>query len=76
MIRTQVYLPEHLYQRAKMYAQLNAMSISEVLRHGLTTALEVAPRVKKNPLENMVGIFSDVSADAYAAEDHNNIYEL
>lgn len=77
MIRTQVYIPEELYQQAKFYAHINSISISELMRSGLQTVISKIDKkhTKKNPLEAMVGKYVG-GKDLDITESHNDIYKI
>ena len=85
MIRTQLYIPDELYHQAKLFAELEGVSISEYMREGLS--LKITQRNKKgkapkkgkkkhDPLADIVGMFSlgkGIVTDV--ARNHNDIYD-
>ena len=79
MIRTQVYIPDALYHRAKLNAQMHGISISEILRQGLEMGLDFEPKIStKTPLSSLAGAFSVKKyglKPANAAMTHNDIYD-
>lgn len=44
MVRTQIQLPDELYQRAKAFAAEREISLAEVTRRGIETFLERFPK--------------------------------
>ena len=51
MIKTQVQLPEHLYQEAKRVAREREISFAEVMRRGLEYIVKVYPPLSSQPQE-------------------------
>ena len=49
MTRTQIQLPDELYQRAKACAAQRELSLAEVIRRGLELFLERFPRAEPAP---------------------------
>lgn len=52
--RTQVYLPETLYQRAAAFARAHGISLAELIRQGLSRVIE-GTRTGPDPLLEIVG---------------------
>ena len=80
MIRTQIYLPEELYKHAKAVAQLQNVSISQLMRTGLELAVQEQKKNKKTTtgqwfLDNLVGTGKG-KAGVEAALNHNDIYDI
>ncbi len=77
MIRTQVYIPDELYESAKATAQLQNTTISKLIRLGLEMALK--QKIKggngKRLLENLSKIGKGIPS-AEAALNHNDIYDI
>ena len=57
MIRTQVYLPEDLYNEAKITAKLYGVKMSKLMRDGLRESIKKVTKVKakKGTWENFIG---------------------
>lgn len=51
MIKTQVQLPDRLYQEAKRVAREREMSFAEVMRRGLEYIVKVYPPISSHPQE-------------------------
>ena len=51
MIRTQVYLPEDLYNEVKLLSMSGEGSFSELLREGLKTVVKAKRKTKKSNFE-------------------------
>lgn len=49
MVKTQVQIPDHLYQEAKRVAREYEMSFAEVVRRGLERVVLLYPRRKAPP---------------------------
>lgn len=79
MIRTQVYIPEDLYLRAKNMAHIRGTSVSILLRDGLKASLvdRATPKKqkKKNPFGDFKPIYTGIKG-VEAALNHNDIYDL
>lgn len=88
MIRTQLYIPEDLYARAKALAELRHMNISQFMRESLAnnlTAFSTVVRKKGtkgktqesayDPLAHMAGKYGKGWPRTDVARHHNNIYE-
>lgn len=76
MIRTQVYIPEDLWQKARYYAGLTNKNLSQLLRDGLAISIKNIQKEKqKKSLKNLVGKFNFKGSPA-AYKEHNDIYEL
>jgi len=80
MIRTQVYLPDDLYHRAKTMASLSGSNISQLIRQGLLMALDRNSSTTKQTtgqylLENFVGKGKGKKG-VNAAMNHNDIYDI
>jgi len=76
MIRTQVYIPDDLYQQAKAQARLSGLSISVLLRKGLAIVLKQKNFFQNNSawfLNDFVGK-SEGKKGIDAALHHNDIY--
>ncbi|MBI2373742.1 MAG: hypothetical protein HYV07_07050 [Deltaproteobacteria bacterium] len=75
LIRTQIQLPDHLYERAKQFAAEREMSLAEVTRRGLELLLERYPPAAgrgpwRLPRVNGGGLKVDLSElRAVAAQD-------
>ncbi len=74
MIRTQVYLPPKLHKQAQIVAQLENVSLSELIRRGLTIVLKKNTHQKNDPLSHLEGKYS--GGDSNAAINHNDIYKI
>jgi hypothetical protein len=44
MVRTQIQLPDHLYEQLKRLAALREMSLTELVRRSLEHTLSLAPK--------------------------------
>ena len=76
MIRTQVYIPNNLYEQAKLRVKRGDITFSELLREGLRKAMQENQQKKQNnPLRQMVGKFIGRKS-AGAALQHNDIYAV
>lgn len=80
MIRTQVYLPDQLYHRAKVHATLSNTTVSKLIRQGLLLALDHSSSLAKETtgqylLRNFVGKGKGKKG-VNAAINHNDIYDL
>jgi len=78
MIRTQIYLPDELYKNAKAIAQLQNVSISQLIRVGLKLAIKKKTNKKSTGdwfLKNFVGKDKG-KAGVEAALSHNDIYDI
>lgn len=73
MIRTQVYIPVQLHQQARLIAQLENSSLSELIRQGLSKLVSKKQQ-KKDPLAHLEGKFR--GGDKTAAINHDDIYKL
>lgn len=51
MVKTQVQIPDHLYQEAKRVAAENEMSFAEVVRRGLEEIVRHHPPNRSSPSE-------------------------
>lgn len=51
MVRTQIQLPDELYNRAKQLAKDREMTLAEVIRRGLETILDQYPIKVERPWE-------------------------
>lgn len=80
MIRTQVYIPDDLYYRAKLQAQQDKQSMSVILREGLQLSIKQRQKSNKNnkkSFDSLFGIAKGVgSKTTYIARDHNDIYNI
>ena len=47
MVRTQVQLPDALYERAKRFAEAREISLAEIARRGIETFLDFYPSAEK-----------------------------
>ncbi len=78
MIRTQVYIPDDLFLRAKLAADIEGISISELMRDGIKIRLEQQQKKrkssKKGALDDFIGCIK-VKKSAEAALNHNDIYD-
>ncbi len=85
MIRTQVYIPNELYNQAKLLAKLEGVSISEYMREGLSMKVSLQKNIvknskkkksKKDPMASLVGMFSlGKGIVTNVALNHNDIYD-
>lgn len=77
MIRTQVYIPDELYESAKATAQLQKTTISKLMRLGLKMAIKKKKESGNGKwlFENLVGIGKGIPS-AEAALNHNDIYDI
>jgi len=78
MIRTQVYIPDELYESAKATAQLQNTTISKLMRLGLEMALKNEKKTGcsgKWLIDNLTGIGKG-KAGVEAALNHNDIYDI
>lgn len=74
MIRTQIYLPETIYEDAKLYAEEKKVSVSSILRQGLESLLQqIKTERVGNPLDGLVGRFM-FQGNENAWKEHNDIY--
>jgi hypothetical protein len=53
MIKTQVQLPDHLYEEAKRVAREREISLAEVMRRGLEYIVKVYPPIRRSQEEWM-----------------------
>ncbi len=74
MVRTQIYIPETIYEDAKLYADHQKVSVSHLLRQGLELRLaQIKTQRVGNPLDGLVGRFkSQSNEDAW--KKHDDIY--
>jgi len=78
MIRTQVYIPEDLYHRAKLLAEMEGISISELLRRGLESGVSQKKKTRTitGPFDKYLGVISlKGKKPVNAAMTHNDIYD-
>ncbi len=80
MIRTQVYIPDELYNQAKLMAELEGVSISEYMREGLFMKISAKKHSnngkKKKDISNIAGMFSlGKGIVTNVALNHNDIYD-
>lgn len=74
MIRTQIYIPEKLYNKAKVIAQGENKNISQLIREGLRVSIEQAERtaIMEHNLDALVGKYE--GGPGNMAATHNDIY--
>lgn len=77
MFRTQVYLPEDLYQDAQRFAKLEGVSISEYIRDGLRLKLKQLSgksnrKTTQPPLGALVGKYGKGSKKTDVARTHDD----
>ncbi len=76
-MRTQVYIPDDLFRQAKLSAKLEGVSISEYIREGLALRLKQlsgskhAPKLKKPPLQDIVGKYGKGRKRTNIAQTHD-----
>jgi hypothetical protein len=82
MVRTQIQLPDELYQRAKTFAAQRELSVAEITRRGLELFLDRFPSTEpaqshwKLPCVDAGGIkvplesFRDIVADEESSRSH------
>lgn len=87
MIRTQLYIPDELYNQAKLMAELDGVSISEYMREGLSMKISKQKKLPKNtirstqkakndPMLSLDGMFSlGKGIVTNVALNHNDIYD-
>lgn len=78
MIRTQVYIPDELYNQAKLMAELDGVSISEYMRDGLSMKISAKQHSgkKKKDISSIAGKFSlGKGVVTNVALNHNDIYD-
>lgn len=57
MNRTQVYLPDDMYQDAKIFAEIEDITFSQYLRKGLAVDLQMSKEnhKRKKPFADLIG---------------------
>ncbi len=80
MIRTQLYIPDELYNQAKLMARLEGVSISEYMREGLSLKMSqnknTSKNTKKRKISEIAGMFSlGKGIVTNVALNHNDIYD-
>lgn len=79
MIRTQVYIPNNLYYRAKSQAQRDNKSFSVILCDGLKLRLKKnksSKNIRKLKLSELMGTVSFSDKQTNIAITHNDIYDI
>lgn len=71
--RTQVYLPEQLYQRAAACARAQGVSLAELIRRGLARVIE-GDRTGPDPLLEIVGSARGVGVTDGSSEHDRYAY--
>jgi len=76
MVKTQVQIPEALYERAKEIARQREMSLAEVMRRGLEYMSRTHPPISGKPFQlpmlspdKFSDDFDELDLDALAAAD-------
>ena len=70
MIRTEVYLPEDIYYTLKYKAQINQISMAEIIRN----ALQKITAIKK-PKMSSLEMLGKISSNANVPKDFSENYE-